>query len=441
MAGLARIAVECGHRVTGADTGLYPPMSTQLDALGIEVVDGYGITGLTPAPDLVIIGNALSRGQPAVEFVLSKGIPYTSGPAWLRDEVLLRRHVIAIAGTHGKTTVSSLVTWMLEHAGLAPGFLVGGVLENFGLSARLGSGSVFVIEADEYDTAFFDKRSKFIHYAPRTLVINNLEFDHADIFPDLAAITRQFHHLIRTLPREALILRPQPDPAIDTLLAQGCWSRVATFSNADAADWRFSFDSEASLPLTLTDSAGQVVHAATPLFGLHNAWNAVAATAAVADVGVAPAAALAALAGFANVKRRLECRGERAGVRVFDDFAHHPTAIAATIAALRSRAGSGRIIAVTEMRSNTMRLGVHRETLAPSLAAADEIVILDPGTLSWDLRAAFSALSHCHIHGGIEDVVRTAVSLARSGDCILVMSNGAFDHIHQRLLDALGVRA
>ena len=251
MAGLARIAVACGHRVTGADTGLYPPMSTQLDALGIEVVEGYGEQGLSPAPDLVIIGNALSRGQPAVEYVLSRRIPYASGPAWLRSAVLEQRHVIALSGTHGKTTVSSLVTWMLEQAGRDPGFLVGGVLENFGLSARLGSGDVFVIEADEYDTAFFDKRSKFVHYCPRTLVINNLEFDHADIFPDLAAITRQFHHLIRTLPREALILRPQPDAHIDALLAQGCWSRVASFGTTPGSDWRFRYDAEAARPLTV----------------------------------------------------------------------------------------------------------------------------------------------------------------------------------------------
>lgn len=440
MAGLARIAVACGHRVTGADTGLYPPMSTQLEALGIEVVEGYGEQGLSPAPDLVIIGNALSRGLPAVECVLSRRIPYTSGPAWLRSAVLEQRHVIALSGTHGKTTVSSLVTWMLEQAGRDPGFLVGGVLENFGLSARLGTSDVFVIEADEYDTAFFDKRSKFVHYCPRTLVINNLEFDHADIFPDLAAITRQFHHLIRTLPREALILRPQPDAHIDALLAQGCWSRVASFGTTPGCDWRFRYDAEAARPLTVHTPDGRELTVATPLLGLHNAWNAVAATAAVADVGVDPAVALAALASFANVKRRLECRGQADGVRVFDDFAHHPTAIAATIAALRPQAQPGRIIAVTEMRSNTMRLGVHRDTLAQSLAAADAAVVHDPGDLRWDLAAALAACPQSRVSRDIDEVVRQAVALARPGDCILVMSNGAFANIHERLLGALAAR-
>jgi len=441
MAGIARIAVECGHRVTGSDAGVYPPMSVQLAALGVEVAEGYAASALRPHPDLVVVGNALSRGNPAVEYVLSNGLPYTSGPEWLKHAVLRGRHVIAVAGTHGKTTVSSLVAWMLEHAGLAPGFLVGGMLENFGLSARRGSGEVFVIEADEYDTAFFDKRSKFIHYLPRTLVINNLEFDHADIFADLAAIQREFHHLIRTLPREAVILRPVPDPAIDELLAMGRWSTVRTFGDDAAVDLRVSWDAGDPAAITLVAGDGTRASGSTPLAGRHNAWNVAAAAAAAGCVGVTPARALAALTAFANVKRRLELRGERRGVRVYDDFAHHPTAIAATIEALRSVAGVARIIAVTEPRSNTMRLGVHRAQLAAALQDADEIAILDPGDLTWDLAATLAGLPHCRLYRDSEALVAALAAHARPGDALLVMSNGAFANLHQRLLAALAAPA
>ena len=437
MAGIARLAVELGHRVTGADRNLYPPMSDQLRALGIPVIDGYAASGLSPAPDLVVIGNALARGNDSVEFILSNGLPYTSGPAWLAQEVLHERHVIAIAGTHGKTTVASLVTWMLEHAGCTPGFLVGGVLENFGVSARLGQAPLFVIEADEYDTALFDKRSKFIHYAPRTLVINNLEFDHADIFPDLTAIERQFHHLIRTLPREALIVRPAPDATVDGLLAQGVWSRVSSFGHAAASDWRCHWHATPTPTIDIITPAGETFSATTPLLGAHNADNTLAAIAAVADVGVSPVRALAALATFANVKRRLELRGAPRGVRVFDDFAHHPTAIAVTIAALRPLVPNGRIIAVTEMRSNTMRMGVHRETLAAALAGADESAILIPTTLSWDIGAALAGLPGHRLFTSVEDLIEAVVGVARAGDAVLVMSNGAFDDVHRRLLAAL----
>ena len=436
MVGIARLAVALGHEVTGADSNLYPPMSDQLAELGVKVADGYAATALEPAPDLIIVGNALTRGNESVEFMLSHGLAYTSGPAWLYQAVLRDRHVIAVAGTHGKTTVASLVTWMLEHAGCAPGFLIGGVLENFACSARLGTGPLFVVEADEYDTAFFDKRSKFVHYAPRTLVINNLEYDHADIFPDLAAIERQFHHLIRTLPREALIVRPTPAPTIDRLLAQGLWSRVTRFGRDAECEWRRHADAPPA-NITITTPSGDTVTAATPLLGEHNADNTLAAIAAVADIGVAPQRALAALATFENVKRRLELRGTTRGVRVYDDFAHHPTAIAATIAALRPNIGAGRLIAVTEMRSSTMRMGIHREALANALAGADETAILVPGTLSWDIDAALATLPQQRIFAATADLIAYLCTVAQAGDTILVMSNGAFDDIHQRLIEAL----
>ena len=441
MAGVARLAVELGHRVTGADTNLYPPMSTQLATLDVQVFEGYDAHALDPAPDLVIVGNALSRGNACVEYILSHNLAYTSGPAWLYAEVLRHRHVIAVAGTHGKTTVSSLVAWMLEHAGLEPGFLVGGVVENFGVSARLGGARLFVVEADEYDTAFFDKRSKFVHYAPRTLVINNLEFDHADIFPDLAAIQRQFHHLLRTLPREALLVRPAPDAAIDQLLAMGLWSRVARFGSAAECEWRYAWQTAAGDNFSVTAADGVETTGTSPLLGAHNAHNVAAALAAVADVGLSPARALAALPEFANVKRRMELRGTVAGVRVFDDFAHHPTAIAATIAALRPGVTSpARLIAVSEMRSNTMRMGVHQHTLAAAFAGADETFILAPADLSWDIDAALRALPEHRIFTDPATLVAHVANTARASDAILVMSNGAFDNVHERLLSALAQR-
>lgn len=441
MAGVARLAVELGHRVTGADTNLYPPMSEQLDALGVRVYNGYDSAALEPAPDIVIIGNALSRGNASVEYVLSNNLRYTSGPAWLYDEVLRHRHVIAVAGTHGKTTVTSIVAWMLEQGGLEPGFLVGGVVENFGVSARLGKGRLFVVEADEYDTAFFDKRSKFVHYAPRTLIVNNLEFDHADIFADLAAVERQFHHLVRTLPREALIVRPTPDATIDHLLAMGVWSRVTSFGQHDSSDWQYVY-SGADGQLEITAPDGSVTRGMTPLLGAHNAHNVAAALAAVADVGLPPSRALAALAEFANVKRRLELRGRVAEVAVYDDFAHHPTAIAATIAALRPRvAAPGRIIAVSEMRSNTMRMGVHKEALAQAFAAADMTAVLVPADLPWDIADALAPLPAHQIFTDSATLVAAVANWASPGDALLVMSNGGFDNVHGRLLSALEGRS
>ncbi|MCP5202402.1 MAG: UDP-N-acetylmuramate:L-alanyl-gamma-D-glutamyl-meso-diaminopimelate ligase [Gammaproteobacteria bacterium] len=437
MAGVARLAVELGHRVTGSDRALYPPMSLQLEALGVEVRQDYDVDCLDPAPDLVVVGNALGRGNAAVEAMLSRGLPYVSGPEWIEREVLPGRHVIAIAGTHGKTTVSSLVAWMLEHAGLAPGFLIGGLVENFGVSARLGEGECFVIEADEYDTAFFDKRSKFVHYHPRTLVVNNLEFDHADIFPDLAAIETQFHHLVRTLPREAAIIRPQPDAAIDALLARGCWSNVVAVARAAPADWRFDWHDGPTRDIHLRGPDGSEASAALPLRGLHNAWNVAMAAAAAATAGVAPPQALAALEGFANVKRRLELRGTASGVAVYDDFAHHPTAIAATIAALRGSITGGRIIAVLEPRSNTMRLGIHRDTLGSALAGADRAAILVPPDLDWDIQAALAAYPQVSLYDDCAALIAATVAEVRPDDHVLVMSNGAFEDIHNRLLAEL----
>jgi UDP-N-acetylmuramate: L-alanyl-gamma-D-glutamyl-meso-diaminopimelate ligase len=437
MAGLARLAVESGHRVTGSDANLYPPMSTQLESLGVEVHEGYSAAALAPAPDLVVVGNAVSRGNPAVEHVLSAGLDYVSGPAWLKDNVLQGRHVIAVAGTHGKTTVASLVSWMLDHAGFAPGFLVGGVVENFGLSARVGAGGLFVIEADEYDTAFFDKRSKFIHYGPRTLIVNNIEFDHADIFTDLEAIQTQFHHLIRTLPREALILRRYPDAAVDAVLEMGCWSRTTTFGRDAACAWRLRFDSNVPESIAISAPDGAEVQAATPLLGEHNAWNVLAAVCAVSDAGLSCEKALAALPSFKNVKRRLELKGIRRGVRVFDDFAHHPTAIAATIEALRSSSAGGRIIAVMEPRSNTMRMGVHRESLAGALEHADEVAVFAAEKFDWDIDRALAVLPRCRVYRNIHALAGDVVSLARTGDQILIMSNGAFDNIHDRILEGL----
>ena len=437
MAGIAQLAVDLGWRVTGSDQALYPPMSTQLAALGISVTEGYDPHVLEPAPDVVVIGNALSRGNAAVEYVLSRGLHFLSGPEWLARYVLDGRHVIAVAGTHGKTTVSSLVTWMLEHAGLNPGFLVGGLVENFGVSARLGSVPCFLVEADEYDTAFFDKRSKFIHYRPRTLVINNLEYDHADIFPDLAAIQTQFHQLLRTLPREATIIRPRPSAAIDAVLDAGCWSHVLSFGETADCDWRFAWRDGPDREVSVYPAAGEGLPARMPLYGAHNASNIAAATVAVNQVGVAPETALAALTSFRNVKRRLELRGEIHGIRVYDDFAHHPTAIAATIAALRGVIDHGRILAVLEPRSNTMRMGIHQETLAAALDDAERAYVLVPAGLPWNIARVMASRPRIALYDDSTAMIDALTRAAKPGDHILVMSNGAFENVHERLLESL----
>ncbi|MBX6421207.1 MAG: UDP-N-acetylmuramate:L-alanyl-gamma-D-glutamyl-meso-diaminopimelate ligase [Nevskia sp.] len=432
MAGVAALAREAGHQVSGSDANAWPPMSTQLKTLGIEVRRGYDPAHLDPAPDRVIVGNVVSRGNPEIEAVLDRDLPYVSGPQWLAEEVLRGREVIAVAGTHGKTTTSSLLAVLLEHAGLAPGFLIGGMPLDFGVSARLGAGRHFVIEADEYDTAFFDKRSKFLHYRPRIAVLNNLEYDHADIFPDLAAIERQFHHLIRTVPSKGRLIVNGADPALARVLAQGCWTPVEYFD--DPRGWQARETGEGFEILLRGAAQGR---ARSPLPGAHNRSNALAAIAAAVGCGVPLEAALAGLERFHGVRRRLELRGTVGGVAVYDDFAHHPTAIAATLAALRGN-GSGRVLAVLEPRSNTMRLGGHAQQLAASLSGADRAYVYARPDLKWDARGALAGLgAKLCLPETLEALVAQVVAEARPGDRVLVMSNGDFGGVHDRLLAAL----
>jgi UDP-N-acetylmuramate: L-alanyl-gamma-D-glutamyl-meso-diaminopimelate ligase len=437
LGGLALLARALGHRVTGADANVYPPMSTQLEQAGIPLTEGWHPVQLDPAPDQVVIGNALSRGNAAVEHVLDRGLRYTSGAQWLAEEVLHGRWVLAVAGTHGKTTTASMLAWILEHAGLAPGFLIGGVPVDFGVSARLGGGPFFVVEADEYDTAFFDKRSKFVHYRPRTLVMNNLEFDHADIFADLAQIQRQFHHLVRTVPGTGLIVAPH-EAALDEVLAMGCWTPVERVGEDGESTWHaepLRDDGSAFRVHCDGEPVGEVRWAHT---GRHNVANALAALAAARHVGVAPSAGVAALCAFRGVKRRMELRGEARGVRVYDDFAHHPTAIRTTLDGLRKSVGGARIVAVLEPRSNTMRLGVHKDELPDALAAADEVRVYTPANLGWDAGPVFAQMdAKARVYAYTADIVRDLTAELRPGDHVLVMSNGGFENLHQRLLDAL----
>jgi UDP-N-acetylmuramate: L-alanyl-gamma-D-glutamyl-meso-diaminopimelate ligase len=438
MGGIAVLAREMGYTVSGSDANVYPPMSTQLEQAGIQLGQGYDPAHLEPAPDLVVIGNALSRGNAAVEYVLNRGLPYTSGPAFLADYVLKERWVLAVAGTHGKTTTSSMLAWILEYAGLRPGFLIGGVPSNFDISARLGDAPFFVVEADEYDTAFFDKRSKFVHYRPRTVILNNLEFDHADIFPDLAAIQRQFHHLVRTVPGNGLIIAPRDDAALNEILAQGCWTPLERFALSGDADWtaRDIAPDGGRFAVYWQDQLQGVVE--WSLIGMHNVHNAVAAIAAARHAGVPSAHGIAALSQFRGVKRRMEQRAIVNDIAIYDDFAHHPTAIATTLAGLRHRVGTARIIALLEPRSNTMRMGVHREQLAPSLAEADAVFLYNPPDLQWDLSAVATAVgAKAQVAINIEDLLKAVSALARPGDHVLIMSNGAFGGIHDKLMEAL----
>jgi UDP-N-acetylmuramate: L-alanyl-gamma-D-glutamyl-meso-diaminopimelate ligase len=439
MGGIALLAREQGVSVSGSDANVYPPMSTQLAAAGIELQTGYAAGHLEPAPDCAVIGNAMSRGNPAVEHVLNSGMAYTSGPQWLAEHVLHGRWVLAVAGTHGKTTTASMLAWILEYAGLAPGFLIGGVPQNFGCSARLGAGAFFVVEADEYDTAFFDKRSKFVHYRPRTLVLNNLEFDHADIFPDLAAIQTQFHHLVRTVPGNGLIVTNGDDANLAAVLERGCWTPLESASgHADAGGWgvRKQAADGSSFEVLLDGVAAATV--TWGQLGDHNVQNALVAIAAARHAGVPVAQAAAALHEFSGVKRRMEVRGQVGGVTVYDDFAHHPTAIATTLQGLRRRVGSARILLVVEPRSNTMRMGVHRDTLAASLQGADQVWLYEPEDLAWSLAGVAQALQvPVAVNDSVEDIVAAVATVARPGDHVLVMSNGAFGGIHARLLAAL----
>ncbi len=433
MGGVAAIAKEAGFSVSGADEAVYPPMSTQLTALGIALHQGYEDTFSGSIPDNIIIGNALSRGKPIVEAILARNLPYTSGPEWLYREILQQRHVIAIAGTHGKTTTASMVAWILEYAGLKPGFLIGGIPENFDISARLGEGKIFVIEADEYDSAFFDKRSKFIHYHPRTLVINNLEFDHADIFERLGDIQKQFHHLLRIVPSNGTVIVPASDAAIQETLAQGVWTKVVYLGQEFKVESLKDDGSE--FKVYYQDKEQGTVR--WNLLGQHNIRNALAAIAAAHAVGVSIATALAAMPAFKNVKRRLEKKGEAHGVTVYDDFAHHPTAIATTLQGLRARIGDARLFALLELGSYTMRAGVHKAVLPASWLDADEVVIIRPHP-DWGVDDLIVASKRpVTVLDTLDAIVAHFKAKTKAGDHLVVMSNKGFGGIHQQLLQAL----
>ncbi|OEC33292.1 UDP-N-acetylmuramate: L-alanyl-gamma-D-glutamyl-meso-diaminopimelate ligase [Pseudomonas cuatrocienegasensis] len=437
MGSLAVLAKALGHRVTGSDANVYPPMSTQLEAQGIELLQGYEPAHLQPAPDLVVVGNAMSRGNPAVEYVLNQGLPYVSGPQWLADHVLQGRWVLAVAGTHGKTSSSSMLAWVLEHAGMSPGFLIGGVPQNFGISARLGETPFFVVEADEYDSAFFDKRSKFVHYRPRTAILNNLEFDHADIFPDLAAIERQFHHLVRTVPGDGLIIHPAREAALVRVIEMGCWTPVQT-TGADG-QWQARLLSADGSRFEVSFAGKVEGVVAWELTGQHNVANALAVLAAARHVGVVPALGIEALGRFINAKRRMEKVAEVRGVTLYDDFAHHPTAIATTLDGLRQRIGAHtRLIAIVEPRSNSMKLGAHRDGLAESVRQADSVYWYAPPNLGWDLAACVAASPvQTQVCDSLEAIIAGVTAEAQPGTQVVVMSNGGFGGLHGKLAAAL----
>jgi UDP-N-acetylmuramate: L-alanyl-gamma-D-glutamyl-meso-diaminopimelate ligase len=461
MGGLAVIARQLGHQVSGSDQNVYPPMSIQLEQQGITLMEGYRAENLAAKPDLVIIGNALSRGNPEVEAVLNKGLKYLSGPQWLAEHVLQDKWVLGVAGTHGKTTTSSMLSWILEHQGFNPGFLIGGIPLNFGISARLGESDFFVIEADEYDSAFFDKRSKFVHYRPRTAILNNLEYDHADIFPDLDAIKKQFHHLVRTVPGEGLIISPEHDANINDVLAMGCWTPVAKTSINASAQWNAQLikDDGSRFEVLMENKPQGCVE--WSLTGEHNVYNALSAIAAAKHVGIRPEDAIAALGQFKNVKRRMEVIAripvlspstalrtgvvegpvlsavEGNGVTIYDDFAHHPTAIQTTLDGLRKQVGQERIIAIVEPRSNTMRLGVHTKTLAESLGHADLAIIYQPEAVDWDLSELKQYAGNIEICRSLDEIIAKLKFEARYGGHFVLMSNGSFGGIYQRLQDEL----
>ncbi|HEY8586918.1 MAG TPA: UDP-N-acetylmuramate:L-alanyl-gamma-D-glutamyl-meso-diaminopimelate ligase [Rhodanobacter sp.] len=455
MGGVAALARELGHTIEGSDANVYPPMSTQLEALGISLMSGYAAANLQPAPDLTVVGNAMTRGNPAVEYMLNARLRYISGPQWLGETVLAGRDVLAVAGTHGKTTTTSLLAHLLESAGMEPGFLVGGVPGNFGVSARLGrpagdgrsnrqdasvSASPFVIEADEYDTAFFDKRSKFVHYRPRIAILNNLEFDHADIFPDVAAIQRQFHHLVRTVPGDGRLIVNAHDEHLAEVLAMGCWTPVETFG-IGRGDWQATLIEADGSAFTVHHAGQRIGDVHWPLLGNHSVMNALAALAAAAAVGAEPQALLSAFTDFESVKRRMELLGEVDGVRVYDDFAHHPTAIATTLAGLRAKVGRARILVALEPRSNSMRQGAHAAALAPSLVDADAVVFLQRPELSWDVGHVTDALGGRGAAVPTVDALISALgSQARRGDQVVFMSNGGFEDAPHRFLESLRQR-
>jgi UDP-N-acetylmuramate: L-alanyl-gamma-D-glutamyl-meso-diaminopimelate ligase len=437
MGGLAIIARQLGHQVSGSDQNVYPPMSTQLEQQGIHLLAGYRPENLDGNPDLVIIGNALSRGNPEVEAVLNRGLNYVSGPQWLAEHVLRNKWVLAVAGTHGKTTTTSMLSWILEAQGYKPGFLVGGIPLNFGISARLGESDFFVIEADEYDSAFFDKRSKFVHYRPRTAILNNLEYDHADIFPDLDAIKRQFHHLVRMVPGEGLIISPADENNIDDVLAMGCWTPVVRTAIDQHAQWQAQLLEADGSRFKLVFDGQDCGCVDWALTGVHNVYNALSAIVAAYHVGIKPQDAVAALGTFKNVKRRMEVIATINGVTLYDDFAHHPTAIATTLDGLRKQVGNKRIIAIVEPRSNTMRLGVHTETLAQSLQDANLALIYQPANLGWDLSALNQFADNIEICHTLDEIIAKLVLQADDGSHFVLMSNGSFGGIYQKLQAAL----
>ncbi len=439
MGGVAALARELGHAVEGSDQNVYPPMSTQLEALGIALASGYRPEHIGADVDQVVVGNALSRGNPAVEAVLDAGRDYSSGAQWLAERVLRRRRVLAVAGTHGKTTTSSLLAYLLDCAGAEPGFLIGGVPENFGVSARIGASPAFVVEADEYDTAFFDKRSKFVHYRPEIAILNNLEYDHADIFPDLAAIQRQFHHLVRTVPGRGRLIVNAEDAALAEVLAMGCWTPVTRFGIDVAADWQARLSKPDGSAFELLRGGEVIGEVHWDLLGRHNVMNALAALAAVDAYGLDVRPLLPKLAGFVSVKRRMQKLGIPQDICVYDDFAHHPTAIRTTLAGLRAQVGSARILVAIEPRSNSMRLGAHAAELAPSLSDADAVVFLHRPELAWDAASVVAALrGEGHTVPSVDALLDQLAALARPGDHVVFMSNGGFEGAPRRMVERLG---
>ena len=442
MGGLAVLAKEAGHRVTGCDANVYPPMSTQLEAQGIELIQGFGPEQVELNPDLYVIGNVVSRGNPLIEEIMNRNLPMISGPQWIGDHILKDKWVLSVAGTHGKTTTSAMVAWILEHAGYAPGFLIGGIPQNFGISARLtgpaANSEFFVIEADEYDTAFFDKRSKFVHYHSKTAILNNLEYDHADIFPDIGAIETQFHHLVRTVPGIGRVIANADEASLQRVLKRGCWSEKETFGSAEGADWAMAEHADGSFDVIFKGAKAATVN--WQLTGKHNRSNALAAIAAARHVGVPIEVAAQALESFQSVKRRMEVRGTVNGVTVYDDFAHHPTAIETTVGGLRQKIGqSGRILAVLEPRPNTMKLGTMKDALPGSLKEADLVFGFgSEKALGWKLGEALSPMGEiASAYDDLEVMVKAIVAQAKPGDHIIVMSNGGFGGVHQKLLEAL----
>ncbi|WP_299198579.1 UDP-N-acetylmuramate:L-alanyl-gamma-D-glutamyl-meso-diaminopimelate ligase [uncultured Amphritea sp.] len=444
MGSLAVLAKQLGHTVSGSDANVYPPMSTQLEQQGISLIEGYDPAQLDPAPDMIIVGNAMSRGNPCVEAMLDRGLPYTSGPQWLSDNLLRDKWVLAVAGTHGKTTTATMLAWLLEYAQMAPGFLIGGVPKDFDCSARVGESPFFVIEADEYDTAFFDKRSKFVHYHPRTLILNNLEFDHGDIFDDLAAIQRQFHHVVRIVPANGQVIMPAGVDALEQVIGQGCWTPLVKTAVGDDSPQLAEAEWQARL-LKDDGSAFEVLHSGElvgtvhwNMTGLHSVNNGLMALVAARHVGVQTAHAIEGLCNFGGVKRRMELIGEVAGIRVYDDFAHHPTAIETTLQGIRAQVGDAPVIAVIEPRSNTMRMGMHRQNLAASAGQADRVYWYQPAGLEWSLQDVVDSCTNpALLARDTAEVIAELVAEAQPGSHIVIMSNGGFDGIHTRLVNAL----